>query len=1015
MADPVFGYSTLQIIPSLDGASKVIERELSRILGRVGPEAGRAAGEGIAEGIAASDSDVAAAARTVTDAASRGASSSGQDLGRRIGGGVADGVESVDIGAGLSDRLRASSSDLEATGQRIGREGAEGVEAGLSSVPLGAGLEDKLRTTDLTGVGQGIGAEAGAGIGDGILDGVPDLSGGLGGILDGALGGLPAGVAGPALAAGAAVGALLVQGFGDALAKGQIVTKLEAGLGVAEGEAARLGKLAGKVYADNFGDSAAEVGDAVATVRRSFTGLGDISDKELERVTKAALTTAKVFDEDVNGAVRAASQLIRTGLAKDSTQAFDIITKGLQGPANGAQDLLDTFTEYSTQFRELGLEGEEALGLIQQGVLGGARDADVAADALKEFAIRAQDGSDTTIAGFEALDLSWQAVQDAIAGGGPKAAEALDTVLDRLRGVEDPAERAQIAVQLFGTQSEDMADALNSMDLSSAVSELGKVEGSAQAAQDAADDLASNFTIVRRKVESEAEGLADAILAPLAEVFEDGFSGILTAANFEDFVQLYLGPFGSWLPDFFHAGEEAGAAFREGTDAGAGIGAGRALAEDTARNRDALLNFRGGIDLYRESALDAEEATFDLATEVEKLSDRVQPVGSEFELAALGAESFRKSLGSNAFAGLLSSALDVGDALITIGEQLGGLGDQVDIGDIALGVEDASAETVAILEDVLAAAVPLQERIASVFEFSGEGPARAAADSIREDLMGIFEDANLSEEQITELLDVMNLMPEDIETAIRVSGTDVAIAQIQLLQGMLGGQLDDSAFAPLQAAIAVRVNDGDFETARELLFQFQQDMADGSLDNPILLALNGDTTQAEEAEQAYRDGVAGSQPTPIPLTADPKNATSVIDGWRLTESTTETFVPLGADMSKADKSVNLFGDQLASREFYVRVRPEWTGNLPGLGGLFGTLPRRANGGPLDAGQPAIVGEKGWELWWPDSAGQILNQQQVGAAFAPQAAGREVRIDVYETASPRETAEAIGRKLRRGDM
>ena len=46
------------------------------------------------------------------------------------------------------------------------------------------------------------------------------------------------------------------------------------------------------------------------------------------------------------------------------------------------------------------------LTLLSQGLEGGARDTDKVADSLKEFSIRAVDGSKTTREGFEALGFS---------------------------------------------------------------------------------------------------------------------------------------------------------------------------------------------------------------------------------------------------------------------------------------------------------------------------------------------------------------------------------------------------------------------------------------------------------------------------------------------------------------------------------------------------------------------------------------------------------------------------------
>ncbi len=56
--------------------------------------------------------------------------------------------------------------------------------------------------------------------------------------------------------------------------------------------------------------------------------------------------------------------------------ALDLITKATTGIANRSDDLLATVNEYlDAQWRDLGITGEQALGLLTQGLQGaGARD-----------------------------------------------------------------------------------------------------------------------------------------------------------------------------------------------------------------------------------------------------------------------------------------------------------------------------------------------------------------------------------------------------------------------------------------------------------------------------------------------------------------------------------------------------------------------------------------------------------------------------------------------------------------
>jgi phage-related minor tail protein len=295
-------------------------------------------------------------------------------------------------------------------------------------------------------------------------------------------------IGGVAATAALAAGTLLIGGIGKAFEQNDIRSKLAVQLGLAGQDAADIGRTAGAIYADNFGTDLGQVSDAVREVYRN---IGKMADGPLQDVTAKVLTLTDVFEQDLGGTTAAVGQMMKTGMAKDATEALDIITAGLQQGADKAGDLMDTFNEYGTQFRKVGLDGKTAMGLLAQGLKAGARDADLVADSIKEFAIRAIDGSKTTADGFKAIGLDAKKMAADIAAGGPRANAALDLTLDRLRSIKDPVKQSAAAVQLFGTQAEDMGKALFALDPSTAVTGLGNVAGAAQRASDAMGDTPS--------------------------------------------------------------------------------------------------------------------------------------------------------------------------------------------------------------------------------------------------------------------------------------------------------------------------------------------------------------------------------------------------------------------------------------------------------------------------------------------------------------------------------------------
>lgn len=342
---------------------------------------------------------------------------------------------------------------------------------------------------------------------------------------------------GLALAAGGAIAAGIGLGIMEALEQGAGADVLAAQLGATPEEAKRLGEAAGAVYADGYGESVADANEALKGLwREGLVPAGATAD-EMSEISKKAMDVATVLGDEVGPTSRAVGQMLKTGMAKDAQEAFDILTRGAQTGANKSEDLLDTFNEYSTQFRKAGLDGKTAMGLISQGLQGGARDADIVADAIKEFTLLAVEEGGSASEAFKKLGMDAEGIAEAISKGGPAARDALGQTLDKLREMGPGADRSRLAVQLFGTQAEDLGDALYSLDVDTAVEKLGKVDGAAKAAGDTMHDNAA--TKVKQFTRGLQTGVVDFLgttvipaLTFLAEKFSFVGTAVSTAAGF---------------------------------------------------------------------------------------------------------------------------------------------------------------------------------------------------------------------------------------------------------------------------------------------------------------------------------------------------------------------------------------------------------------------------------------------------------------------------------------------------
>ncbi|MDT0346756.1 phage tail tape measure protein [Streptomyces litchfieldiae] len=314
-----------------------------------------------------------------------------------------------------------------------------------------------------------------------------------------------------AAALGAGIGAALVDGITQALEQEVVGDVLQAQLGATGPMAAVAGDAAGELYASAIVDSVQAGADVIRGIAQNGLLPPEATQAQIQQLGTRVADTATLMGEDVVAVSRAVGQMLRTGVADSASQALDVLVAGTQRGVNASEDLLDTFTEYSTQFRSMGLDAQTSMGLLQQGLQGGARDADIVADAIKEFSIEAVAGGDRVRGGFEALGLNADEMFAAFGRGGTSATTAFDTVLDSLRGIEDPTRRNAIAIQLFGTQAEDLGQALYSLDPSSAVNALGSVRGAADAAGTAMRDNAA--TQVTAFTRSLRQGFVEVVAA----------------------------------------------------------------------------------------------------------------------------------------------------------------------------------------------------------------------------------------------------------------------------------------------------------------------------------------------------------------------------------------------------------------------------------------------------------------------------------------------------------------------
>lgn len=205
------------------------------------------------------------------------------------------------------------------------------------------------------------------------------------------------------------------------------------------------------VYASSSAENLNEVAAGMMNVKTATGLTGDA----LEEATDAALVLNNVLGYEVSESSRTAGALMKN-FGVSAQEAYNLIAIGAQNGADKNGDLLDVLNEYSAQYSALGLSAEEFVSSLVDGAEAGVFSVDKVGDAVKEFNIRAKDGSDTTAEAFELLGMNADVMSEKFAAGGDTARTAFFEVVNALESMDDPMAKNAAAVGLFGTQYEDL-------------------------------------------------------------------------------------------------------------------------------------------------------------------------------------------------------------------------------------------------------------------------------------------------------------------------------------------------------------------------------------------------------------------------------------------------------------------------------------------------------------------------------------------------------------------------------
>ena len=328
------------------------------------------------------------------------------------------------------------------------------------------------------------------------------------------------GIATVGATAGGAIAGYLIKSGTDYI---RTMNNVSAQTGMTGDALNEFGDTAREIWKSGGGENLQEVADALVNIKQA----SGLAGKELKTAAENALLIKDTFGHEVNESTKAATALMKNfGISAD--EAYGLIAVGSQNGADKNGDLLDTLNEYSVHYKALGLDADQFVTSLISGAEAGSFSIDKVGDAVKEFAIRSKDGSDTTLDAFEQIGVDAKTMTAAFAMGGDAANAAFFQTVEALNAMEDPFARNTAGVALFGSMFEDLEsgvlDTLSSMDNAS----IDAAEALKQMEQVKYKDIGYALSQVGRTMQDalipSAEKIGQAmyeIMPEITEGFED--------------------------------------------------------------------------------------------------------------------------------------------------------------------------------------------------------------------------------------------------------------------------------------------------------------------------------------------------------------------------------------------------------------------------------------------------------------------------------------------------------------
>ena len=292
--------------------------------------------------------------------------------------------------------------------------------------------------------------------------------------------------------------------------------KMANSLGLPIEEAEKFKTIALDAYKGGYGDDLAASFEAVTLAQKKF---GDNAAVDIGKVVTQASTLQTTFDVDINDSMSAVSTLMQN-FGVDSETAMNLLADGYQKGLDGSGDLIQSITEYSSQFAEGGADAGQFFSVLQSGFSDGYLGADKAADLFKEFRLRISEETDSVNDALTSIGIDPVAWNANLASGELSAIDAFTTIQTKLGETKDKTVLFTAGIALMGSPFEDLGTTA-ALAINTTNTKLGEMAGKIDSID--TKTFEQNFTSALRTITTEFGSLKQwkAAKIKIAEVFGD--------------------------------------------------------------------------------------------------------------------------------------------------------------------------------------------------------------------------------------------------------------------------------------------------------------------------------------------------------------------------------------------------------------------------------------------------------------------------------------------------------------